>query len=89
MKACHSCGEPLHHPHTGHTLICPSCGTLFDFENPQNPLIDLAPATLLPQAPLKSRARWIALLALFLIFGLFYVSLQMQAENLKTTEQTP
>ena len=90
MKACHSCGEPLHHPNTGHTVICPSCGFLFDFENPESPPdIGLAPAAVLPKAPLKSRARWIAVSAFLCLLCLFYYAANHQAEQLTETEQAP
>ena len=89
MKACHSCGEALHHPNTGHTVICPSCGTLFDFENPDSPPeMALELAAQLPPSPLKSRARWVAIIAIASVIGVM-VAASQNPPKATEIEQTP
>ncbi|MEC8380008.1 MAG: hypothetical protein VXZ96_06795 [Myxococcota bacterium] len=90
MKACHSCGTPLHHPNTGHTVICPSCGSLFDFKNPDTPPhMEQESTPTLPNSPLKSRARWIAIVAAVCFVGLMYAVSKNPPLADPTTEQRP
>lgn len=90
MRTCKNCRENLHYPSDGHTIICPSCGMLFDFQSPDTEESEpLGPKSPLPQSPLLTRAKWVAVFALLFIVGIVVYRIQTPIEEPEKTQENP